>query len=54
MVYAKIPKNKLTMKLIIASDIHGSAYWCRKLCDLMEEQQPDKLILLAVRQLSGM
>lgn len=34
------------MKLIIASDIHGSAYWCRKLCDLIEAQQPDKLILL--------
>lgn len=34
------------MKLIIASDIHGSAYWCRKLCDLMEQEQPDKLILL--------
>ena len=34
------------MKLIIASDIHGSAYWCRKLCDLIEQEQPDKLILL--------
>ncbi len=34
------------MKLIIASDIHGSAYWCRRLCDFMEAQQPDKLILL--------
>ncbi len=34
------------MKLIIASDIHGSAYWCRRLCDLMETQQPDRLILL--------
>ena len=34
------------MKLIIASDIHGSAYWCRKLMDLAEEVQPDKLILL--------
>ena len=34
------------MKLIIASDIHGSAYWCRKLCDLVEQEQPDKLILL--------
>ena len=34
------------MKFIIASDIHGSAYWCRKLCDLVEAQQPDKLILL--------
>ena len=34
------------MKLIIASDIHGSAYWCRKLCDLIEQEQPDKLVLL--------
>ena len=34
------------MKLLIASDIHGSAYWCSKLCDLMEAEQPDKLILL--------
>ena len=34
------------MKLIIASDIHGSAFWCRKLCALVEAEQPDKLILL--------
>ena len=34
------------MKLLIASDIHGSAYWCRRLCEVMEEEQPDKLILL--------
>jgi len=34
------------MKLLIASDIHGSAYWCRKLMDLAEKEQPDKLILL--------
>ena len=34
------------MKLLIASDIHGSAYWCSKLCDLMKAEQPDKLILL--------
>ena len=34
------------MKLIIASDIHGSAYWCAKLVQLMEAEQPDKLILL--------
>lgn len=34
------------MKLVIASDIHGSAYWCRKLCDLVEKEQPEKLILL--------
>lgn len=34
------------MKLLIASDIHGSAYWCGRLLSLMEQEQPDKLILL--------
>ena len=34
------------MKLVIASDIHGSAYWCRKLMELVVQEQPDKLILL--------
>ena len=34
------------MKLVIASDIHGSAYWCRKLMELVAQEQPDKLILL--------
>jgi len=34
------------MKLLIASDIHGSAYWCGKLLELAEQEQPDKLILL--------
>ncbi len=34
------------MKLLIASDIHGSAYWCGKLMEVMEEFDPDHLILL--------
>ncbi len=34
------------MKLLIASDIHGSAYYCRKLMEVLEEVQPDKLLLL--------
>ena len=34
------------MKLLIASDIHGSAYWCGRLCEEMEKENPDKLILL--------
>lgn len=34
------------MKLIIASDIHGSAYWCQKLMALVEAEQPDRLVLL--------
>jgi putative phosphoesterase len=34
------------MKLLIASDIHGSAYWCEKLLALVRQEQPDKLVLL--------
>ena len=34
------------MKFIIASDIHGSAFWCSRLMDLVREEKPDKLILL--------
>ena len=34
------------MKLIIASDIHGSAFWCRKLCELIDAEQPDRILLL--------
>ena len=34
------------MKLVIASDIHGSAFWCRKLVEVIEEVQPDKILLL--------
>lgn len=34
------------MKYIIASDIHGSAYWCEKLISKIEEIQPDNIILL--------
>ena len=34
------------MKLIIASDIHGSAFWCRKLMDQIELENPDKVVLL--------
>ena len=34
------------MKLLIASDIHGSAFWGGKLMELAEEIQPDHIILL--------
>lgn len=34
------------MKLVIASDIHGSAFWCQKLVGLVEQENPDALILL--------
>ena len=34
------------MKLIIASDIHGSAFWCRRLMDVIEAENPDRILLL--------
>lgn len=34
------------MKLFIASDIHGSEKWCRKMLDAFESEGADKLVLL--------
>lgn len=34
------------MKLMIASDIHGSAYYCKKLLEAWKKEAPDKLVLL--------
>ena len=34
------------MKLMIASDIHGSAYYCRKMLEAYDREQAEKLLLL--------
>ena len=34
------------MKWLIASDIHGSAKWCRKLLERYEAEGADRLLLL--------
>ncbi len=34
------------MKLMFASDIHGSAYYCKKVLETFKNEQADKLILL--------
>lgn len=34
------------MKILIASDIHGSAFYCKKLLDAFEIEKDDKLLLL--------
>lgn len=39
-------KENLTMKLIIASDIHGGAECCRALLEAAEREGADKLLLL--------
>ena len=39
-------KGVTTMKLMIASDIHGSAYYCRRLIEAFEREKADRLLLL--------
>lgn len=34
------------MKFVIASDIHGSATWCKKFLEAAEAEQPDRILLL--------
>ena len=34
------------MKVMFASDIHGSAYWCAQLLEAFENEGADKLVLL--------
>ncbi len=34
------------MKLMFASDIHGSAYYCKKVIETFNKEQADKLVLL--------
>ncbi len=34
------------MKFLIASDIHGSAYWAERLMAAIEAEQPDRIIFL--------
>ena len=36
------------MKYLFASDIHGSAYYCRKLLDAFREEQAERLVLLGL------
>ncbi len=41
-----IDKENIDMKWMIASDIHGSAYYCKKLLKRYEEEEAKRLILL--------
>jgi predicted phosphodiesterase len=35
-----------SIKLMIASDIHGSAYWCDRLLEAFNREKADRLLLL--------
>lgn len=34
------------MKFLIASDLHGSAYWTRRLTEALPKENPDRILLL--------
>ena len=34
------------MKLMIASDVHGSAKWCERMIEAWRQEQPERLVLL--------
>lgn len=34
------------MKIMFASDIHGSAYYCKKLLEAMQQEKPERLVIL--------
>ena len=39
-------KKGVNMKLMFASDIHGSAYYAKKLIEAYEAEKPERLVLL--------
>lgn len=39
-------KEDSDMKIMIASDIHGSAHYCREMMGAFEREQPDRILLL--------
>ena len=41
------------MKWMIASDIHGSAFYCRKMVKAFEKENADKLLLLGMFCITG-
>ena len=34
------------MKFVVASDIHGSAYWTERLMEVVDRERPDRVLLL--------
>ncbi len=45
-MYSIALQGGMKMKMMIASDIHGSAYYCEKMLKRFEEERCDRLILL--------
>ena len=45
-LFLTMDKEVITMKWMIASDIHGSAYYCKKMIDQYKAESADRLLLL--------
>ena len=45
-IIVQIMGGKKRMKYMIASDIHGSAFYCRRMLRLMKEEAADRLLIL--------
>lgn len=41
-----VERKPIIMKFLIASDLHGSAHWCRQLLNAFEREHADRLLLL--------
>ena len=41
-------KEVIDMKLMIASDIHGSAFYCEKMIEAYKREGADRLLLLGI------
>ena len=41
------------MKFVIASDIHGSAYWAERLMRVIDDERPDSVLLWGTCSTTG-
>ena len=41
-----LPRKGVRMKLLIASDLHGSAYYCEKLLEAFQREEADRILFL--------
>ena len=41
-----LPRKGARMKLLIASDLHGSAYYCEKLLEAFQREEADRILFL--------
>ena len=45
-LYKHLKQKGVIMKYLIASDVHGSYYYAKKIIDLFNQEKADKILLL--------